>query len=173
MDVNRHLDTATLYELLDGGLDPTDERTAETHLLRCDRCRDAREECGALIGSLEWYGAETPSPPPGYWEDFWDRWPLAGRVEPRTLVPNRAGASAALLAAALAALVVTTVWTTRPDREVAGPAPVVMTAPAGVDDAVDPEWERDYELFERATVSVGGVGPLTRGVALVSLATEP
>jgi hypothetical protein len=39
--------------------------------------------------------------------------------------------------------------------------------------AFDSGWEDDYEFFERATIAVGSVDPLSKGVILASLAEAP
>lgn len=172
MSQRDHLDPRTLYELLDGRLDASDERLAELHLLRCEACRARREECEATVAALAWYAAEPPAPPEGYWDTFWERWPLAGRVERA----RRAGgwsAAAIGVAAVTAALFVGGVWSARDGVEGEGRAPVLATATAPTEASpAPPGWEGDYELYERFTVAVGGVDPLSKGVVLVSLAAE-
>jgi hypothetical protein len=56
-------------------------------------------------------------------------------------------------------------WSSRSEPvESEPPAPTV---------AFDSGWEDDYEFFERATVAVGSVDPLSKGVILASLAEAP
>jgi anti-sigma factor RsiW len=159
MSQTQHLDQETLYELIDGRLDPVRARRAEVHLWRCEACRTRHEECGALLSSLRWYGADPPRPPIGYWDSFWARWPFVTAV-----VPSRATRwmAPALGMAASIVLLVGVWWGSRSE-----PINLEVPAPAV---AFDSGWEDDYEFFERATVAVGSVDPLSKGVILASLA---
>ncbi len=162
MSKTEHLDHETLYELLDGRLDPVRARRAEVHLWRCEACRMQHEECGALLSSLRWYGADPPRPPIGYWDSFWARWPIVtGAVPSRT---TRWMAPVLGMAASIV-LLIGVWWGTRTEPiNSESPVPTV---------AFDSRWEDDYEFFERATVAVGSVDPLSKGVVLASLAEAP
>lgn len=166
--MNEHLDIDTLYRLLDGELDPSAARAAESHVWRCQPCRALRDECGAVSSALRWYGGEPPSPPEEYWEGFWQRLPLdsvsrrpgAVRYSPRRLVP-------ALAAAAVAAWILATVST--------GPREPVHTSSSvtHASVAIPAEWADDYDLFQQTTIAIGSVDPISKGIALASLAQAP
>lgn len=166
MKLNRHVDPETVYDLLDGELDPARERAVEAHLWRCERCRALHEECGATLAALRWYGTVRPEPPAGYWEGFWTRWSGARSWAPRrVLVPLAAAATLAALAGGWLA--------SRPGAPADLPAiatPAVPSARTAID---DPEWARDYEFFERASIALGSVDPLSKGIVLAGLAGEP
>ncbi len=162
MSQTEHLDQETLYELVDGRLDPVREQRAEAHLLRCEVCRMQHEESGALLSSLRWYGADPPRPPIGYWDSFWQRWPIVTRT-----VSSRATrwlAPAVGMAASIALLV--GVWWGARNEPIDSQSPVPTVA-------FDSGWEDGYEFFERATIAVGSVDPLSKGVILASLAEAP
>jgi hypothetical protein len=150
----RHLDPEAVYALLDGRLSEPVERAAEAHLWRCDRCRLLREECAALLSSLRWYAADPPAPPEGYWDEFWTGLGLAPGRRARRLFPALA------LAASIAFLLLI-----QPRPETAPDAPPIAAAPAP-----GPEWASEYRLFEQATVAIGSVDPVSKGIILVSLA---
>lgn len=177
--MTNHLDPETLYALLDGELDAAVEGRAEAHLLRCAECRAAREEAGAVLASLRWYAAAPPVPPPGYWEGFWarfsarvDRAPGTDRVAEARPV-RRAWLAPALAAAAAVALLAGTWWAGEAIREAS--TPTVASTPAVPSRArvAQPEWESDIDFFERATVAVGGVDPLSKGLVLVAMSESP
>lgn len=151
----RHLDAEAVYALLDGRLSEHAERAAEAHLWRCDPCRLLREECAAMLSSLRWYGADPPAPPEGYWEEFWTGFALAPRRRVRRLLPALA------LAASIAVLLLI-----QPRPE---PAPEDRLALATTP-APGPEWSSEYRLFEQATVAIGSVDPVSKGIVLASLA---
>ena len=151
----RHLDVEAVYALLDGRLSEPVERAAEAHLWRCDRCRLLREECSALLSSLRWYAADPPAPPEGYWDEFWTGLRLTPRARVRRLFPALAlAASIALL------LLIQPGPETAPDE-----SPPVAAAPVP-----GPEWASEYRLFEQATVAIGSVDPVSKGIILASLA---
>jgi hypothetical protein len=151
----RHLDAEAVYALLDGRLSEPVERAAEAHLWRCDRCRRLREECSAVLISLRWYAADPPAPPEGYWEEFWTGLGLTPRPRVRRLFPALAlAASIALL------LLIQPGPETGPDDR----------APIAAAPAPGPEWASEYRLFEQATVAIGSVDPVSKGIILASLA---
>lgn len=162
MSQTEHLDQETLYELVDGRLDPVRERWAEAHLLRCEVCRMQHEECSALLSSLRWYGADPPRPPIGYWDSFWRRWPIVTRTVSRRAA--RWMAPAVGMAASIVLLI--GVWWGARNELTNSQSPVPTVA-------FDSGWEDDYEFFERATIAVGSVDPLSKGVILASLAEAP
>jgi len=178
MNEPAHLDAQRIYDLLDGRLDPGTESEAEGHLLRCDACRRLERECAGVVESLQWYGSEPAEPPAGYWDSFWDsfwdRW--APAADPRVVPlsqPRRAGyrrfAPALALAAALA-LLVGLWWSERGPAttgELQTAAPPLREAVAGTG------WADDYARFERMTIAVGGIDPVSKGVVLASLAEAP
>ncbi len=168
-----HLDAETVYALLDGRLDTVRSPQVETHLWRCEACRRLRQECAALRSSLLWYGAEPPPPPDGYWDEFWRRVLLDREPGARPAVAPQATARrlALLLAAAAAVvLIVGGMWAIRAGTGMA-PAPVPVQAIAS--SAARAEWADDYELFERTSIAIGGVDPMSKGVVLASLAEAP
>ena len=151
----RHLDVEAVYALLDGRLSEPVERAAEAHLWRCDECRLLREECSALLSSLRWYAADPPAPPEGYWDEFWTGLGLTPRARVRRLFPALAlAASIALM------LLIQPGPETAPDE-----SPPVAAAPVP-----GPEWASEYRLFEQATVAIGSVDPVSKGIILASLA---
>lgn len=179
--MTKHLDPATLYALLDGELDPAAEGSAEAHLLRCAECRSAREECGAVLASLRWYAAAPPAPPRGYWDGFWARFEdragaRAAVAEVRPIDRRRSARewlAPALATAAAVALLVGSWWGGGAIEE-DGPAPPASVPTASSRAAVaQPGWESEVEFFERATVAVGGVDPMSKGLVLVALAESP
>lgn len=172
MHMAGHIHVRTIHALLDGRLDAPQARRVESHLWRCGECRALREEYAALQTALRWYGADPPVPPEGYWEGFWRRWPLEGRVsaldEPpvakRASVARRIAPAVAL--AASVTLIAGVWWTNR------GPVdetPLPVRAPT----AVSSDWAADYEFFEQVTVAVGSVDPMSKGIVLASLAEAP
>lgn len=83
-----------------------------------------------------------------------------------------------IVAAAAAILLLVGLWWT----DIEGPnSPVtttmetttVVTAPVVTLPVADPDLADDYEFFERVTVAVGSVDPLSKGVALASLIEGP
>lgn len=171
MNPSPHLDPRTLHDLVDDELDPAEERRALTHLLRCPECRAARDERAAVVTALRWYAAAPPAAPPGYWKSFWERWSDAvERVPARPLWRQRV---AAPLAAAAAIALVVGGWWLRPAAE---QAPMTATAERRVPPpltAADLDLVRDYEFFERITVAVGSVDPMSKGIALAGLGEAP
>lgn len=168
MRSSEHIDLDTLYELLDGRLDTAAEQRAEAHLWRCDACRALREECGALLSAVRWYGADPPRPPVGYWDGFWDRWSDAQVVPLRTApVRKSVVVSSALALAASLALLVGIVGDAG-DHEADA-----VTAQVSTPITTQAEWAEDYEFFERATIAVGSIDPMSKGVVLASFAEAP
>ncbi|MGH7570933.1 MAG: zf-HC2 domain-containing protein [Gemmatimonadota bacterium] len=152
-----HLSAEAIYDLLDGRLDPTAAQAAEAHLWRCDRCRMLREECAALLSSLRWYGADPPAPPDGYWDELWGKVSLTPRPRARRLVPALA------LAASIAVLLSIQPWRESTPTD----GPVAAGSPEAV--APGPQWASEYRLFEQATIAIGSVDPLSKGIVLASL----
>jgi hypothetical protein len=179
MNGSEHLSEQRVYDLVDGRLDPAAESAAQAHLLRCERCRLLERECAGVVESLRWYGSEPIEPPAGYWAEFWDRWSApAPASDPapislRSAAPRRTGVRLApvlALAAALAFLVGLW-WTERP-----APGPSVTasaTAPPLREAMASAGWADDYARFERMSVAVGGIDPVSKGVVLASLAEQP
>jgi hypothetical protein len=154
-----HLDAEAIYALLDGRLEPRVGRAAEAHLWRCDRCRALHEDCAALMGSLRWYAADPPAPPPGYWDEFWCELRLKPRRRGRRVVPALA------LAASIALLMLVQ------PRDEPRPAGLAAADPAPVEPVEpSPRWNSEYRLFEQATVAIGSADPLSKGIVLASLA---
>jgi hypothetical protein len=172
MNPTPHLDPRTLHDLVDDELSPEDERQALTHLLRCPECRAARDERAAVVTALRWYAAAPPAPPPGYWESFWARWSDA--LERVPAPPRWRRLVAAPLAAAAAAALVAGAWWLSPVVE---RAPITATAdlpaPAPPLTAADLDLVRDYEFFERVTVAVGSMDPMSKGIILAGLGEAP
>ncbi|HUF88992.1 MAG TPA: zf-HC2 domain-containing protein [Gemmatimonadota bacterium] len=183
MNGSEHLDTQRIHDLIDGRLDAVAEGEAQAHLLRCDACRRLERESAAVVEALSWYGSEPIEPPAGYWDSFWDRWTAAagpaGRpgseprvfpLRPRRRPMSRVLAPALALAAALA-LLVGVWWSERP------PATIVetrtATAPPLREAVAASGWADDYARFERMSIAVGGIDPVSKGIALASLAEEP
>jgi len=168
MNPSPHLDPRTLHDLVDDQLGPDEERAALTHLLRCHECRAARDERAAVVTALRWYAAAPPAAPAGYWESFWERWSAA--VEP---APVRRRWRWVAVPAAAAALVAGGLWL----RPVADQAP--MTAMAELRQTAPPltsadlDLVRDYEFFERVTVAVGSMDPMSKGIILAGLGEAP
>lgn len=152
-----HLDAETIYDLLDGRLDLPVEQAAEAHLWRCDPCRTLREECAALLSSLRWYAADPPAPPEGYWDELWRKLSLSPRRRARRRLPALA------LAASIAILLAI-----QPQGEPAPGPPVAVASSEPV--APGPRWASEYRRFEQATVAVGSVDPLSKGIVLASFA---
>lgn len=161
-----HLAPEAIYDLLDGRLEPAAERAAEAHLWWCDDCRTLREECTALLSSLRWYAADPPGPPDGYWDELWRKLPLRPRHGARRLVPALA------LAASIAILLLVQPWreTSSTDGPAGTPEAVAPVATGAVEAASPgPQWASEYRLFEQATMSIGSVDPLSKGIVLASL----
>lgn len=172
MNSANHLDAQRVYDLLDGRLDAADESAAQAHLFRCDRCRELERECAGVVESLRWYGSEQLAPPADYWDDFWTRWSPSERVvrlDARRPASSRL-APALAVAAALALLV--GLWWTERAPDGAGElriaeAPPLRQAVTGTG------WADDYARFERMSIAVGGIDPVSKGLILASLAEEP
>ena len=168
-----HLDAQRIYDLLDGRLDPAAEGEAQAHLLRCDDCRRRERESAAVVDALRWYGTESREPPVGYWEGFWQRW--SPQAAPAVVPPatrrrfHRALAPALALAAALA-LLVGVWWSERPP---ATPEVRTAAAPPLREAIARAGWADDYARYERMTVAVGGIDPVSTAVVLASLAEQP
>lgn len=168
-----HLDAQRVYDLLDGRLDPTAESRAQAHLFRCDRCRELERECSGVVEALHWYGAEQVHPPAGYWEAFWARW--SPSAEPVVRLPARRPAASrlapALAVAAAIALLAGVWWTGRSPETIAelqtADAPPLRQAVVGSG------WADDYARFERMSIAVGGIDPVSKGLVLATLAEEP
>lgn len=177
MNATQHLDERRIYDLVDGRLDAADESAAQAHLLRCEACRRLERECAGVVGSLRWYGSESVEPPAGYWDGFWDRWSTAREpVAIRTPAPRTGGGSrlapVLALAAALAFLVGLW-WTERPDPGSGGALQATASAPRLREAMASAGWADDYARFERMSVAVGGIDPVSKGVVLASLAEQP
>jgi anti-sigma factor RsiW len=176
MSGSEHLEDQRIYDFLDGRLDASAEGRVQAHLLRCDPCRRRERECAAVVDSLRWYGAERVEPPAGYWEGFWERWnPEAEPGEPRPAVfpvrgLSRVLAPALALAAAIA-LLVGIWWSERPPTTT--DALQTASAPPLRQAVAESGWADDYARFERMTVAVGGIDPVSKAVALASLAEQP
>lgn len=176
--MTNHLDTPTIYRLLDGELDAAAEGNAEAHLLRCERCRAEREECRATLEALESYGGE-PAPPEEYWDAFWVR--FEERVAAASTAERRPGRVVAFrgawlgpalaTAATIALLLLGTWWVRGPDPGAVDSSEPRTVAARSV--VADTGWESDLEFFERATVAVGSVDPLSKGIVLASMAEAP
>ena len=177
MNGSEHLEPQRIHDLLDGRLDAAAEGEAQAHLLRCEACRRLERESASVVDALRWYGSETIEPPAGYWNAFWDRWSPAAAPAPAVVRPERrrhairwALAPALALAAALA-LLVGLWWSERPSATTAelqtAAAPPFREAVAGSG------WADDYARFERMTIAVGGIDPVSKAVVLASLAEEP
>jgi hypothetical protein len=183
MNGSEHLSEQRVYDLVDGRLDRAAESAAQAHLLRCERCRLLERECAGVVESLRWYGSEPVEPPAGYWAEFWDRWPARERASdpapadsapiPLRTAPPRAGfrlAPALALAAALAFLV--GLWWT--DRPAPSPTPTASASAPPLREAMaSAGWADDYARFERMSVAVGGIDPVSKGIVLASLAEQP
>lgn len=171
----RHLDTQRVYDLLDGRLDAVAESAAQAHLLRCDLCRRLERECAGVVESLHWYGSEPIEAPAGYWDAFWDRWSPSAE-EPavvRLPAPRRYAfpLAPALAVAAALALLAGLWWTERPAETVTEVR--IAEAPPFRQSVASAGWADDYARFERMTIAVGGIGPVSKGIVLASLAEEP
>ena len=179
MNGSEHLSEQRVYDLVDGRLDMAAESAAQAHLLRCERCRLLERECAGVVESLRWYGSEPVEPPAGYWSEFWNRWSLRepasdpAPIPLRSMAPRRAGfrlAPALALAAALAFLV--GLWWT--ERPAPGPTTTAsVSAPPLREAMASAGWADDYARFERMSVAVGGIDPVSKGVVLASLAEQP
>jgi hypothetical protein len=184
MNGSQHLDTQRVYDLLDGRLDAPAEGAAQAHLLRCERCRRLERECAGVIDSLRWYGSEPVEPPAGYWDTFWDRWTPSitgtrsarstGTPGPAARRPGRRLAPALAMAAALA-LLVGLWWSGKP--ETTGPGEFAAAPPAPApqlhEAMASAGWADDYARFERMSIAVGGIDPVSKGIVLASMAQEP
>jgi hypothetical protein len=173
MNGSNHLDAQRVYDLLDDRLDAAAESAAHAHLFRCDRCRELERECAGVVESLRWYGSEQLEPPAGYWDTFWARWsPSEERVvrlpAPRPVASRLAPA---LAVAAALALLAGLWWTERapetPGELLTAEAPPLRQAVAGSG------WADDYARFERMSIAVGGIDPVSKGLVLATLAEEP
>ena len=91
---------------------------------------------------------------PDRWE-FWTDLGLKPRVRTRRLIPALA------LAASIALLLLIQPG---PDSTPDVLAPVAAAPVPG------PEWSSEYRLFEQATVAIGSVDPVSKGIVLASLA---
>jgi len=176
MNGSEHLDTQRVYDLLDGRLDAVGESAAQTHLLRCDRCRRLERECAGVVESLRWYGSEPLEAPTGYWEAFWARWSPSAEAPAvvRLPTPRRTAfpLAPALAVAAALALLAGLWWTERPAET--GTSEVRTAEATSLRQAVAGSgWADDYARFEQMTIAVGGIGPVSKGIALASLAGEP
>ena len=183
MNGSDHLDTQRIYDLLDGRLDVVAESEAQAHLLRCDACRRLERESAAVVEALQWYGSEPAEPPAGYWDSFWDRWTPAARPAARSefepwVVPPRPRRRAisrvlapALAVAAALTLLVGIWWSERTPTTMVESRPAA--APPLREAVAASGWADDYARFERMAIAVGGIDPVSKGIALASLAEEP
>lgn len=168
-----HLDAQRVYDLLDGRLDSAAESRAQAHLFRCDRCRDLERECTGVVEALRWYGAEPMNPPAGYWEGFWGRWSPSEEPVVRLPAPRPAASrlAPALAVAAAIALLAGQWWSGRSPQTSAelrtAEAPPLRQAVVGSG------WADDYARFERMSIAVGGIDPVSKGLVLASLAEAP
>ncbi|HET9332797.1 MAG TPA: zf-HC2 domain-containing protein [Gemmatimonadota bacterium] len=183
MNVSEHLSEQRVYDLVDGRLDMAAESAAQAHLLRCERCRMLERECAGVVESLRWYGSEPVEAPAGYWAEFWDRWsarkaasdatPFDSSPIPLRTAPRRGGVRLApvLAMAAALALLVGLWWT---DRPAPGPTTTAsVSAPPLREAMANAGWADDYARFERMSVAVGGIDPVSKGIVLASLAEQP
>lgn len=174
MSVSKHIDAETIYALLEERLDEGAARSVECHLWRCEACRDLRAECRALLTGLESYAAEPPKPPEGYWESFWRRWDGGEEVEEAVVVPIHPHRRVGWLVAAAASIAILIgVWSLDPFGEAVGPAPQTADSNPKPVMIADSDFAGEYEMFERVSIAVGGIDPLSKGVVLASLAEEP
>jgi anti-sigma factor RsiW len=173
MNGTNHLDAQRVYDLLDGRLDPAAESAAQAHLFRCDRCRELERECAGVVESLRWYGSERLEPPLGYWDAFWARWSPDAEPVVRLLAPRPpASRFTPALAVAAALALLAGLWWSERSPETAGElrtaeAPPLRQAVAGSG------WADDYARFERMSIAVGGIDPVSKGIVLATLAEEP
>jgi hypothetical protein len=175
MNGSEHLDSQRIYDLLDGRLDTGAESAAQAHLLRCDSCRQLERECAGVVESLRWYGSETLDAPTGYWDSFWSRWSPSEEAPAVVRLPVRRWTAfplaPALAVAAALALLAGLWWVERPGESGIGDVRIAEAPPA---EAVAVSgWADDYARFEQMTIAVGGIGPVSKGIALASLAEEP
>ena len=173
MNGANHLDPQRVYDLLDGSLEAADERAAQAHLFRCDRCRELERECAGVVDALRWYGSEQLAPPAGYWDGFWARWSPSREPAVRLRPPRPASSrlAPALAAAAALALLAGLWWSERSPQGAAEPRIVdarpLRQAVSGAG------WADDYARFERMSIAVGGIDPMSKGLVLATLAEEP
>jgi hypothetical protein len=176
MNRSEHLDAQRVYDLLDGRLDGVAESTAQAHLLRCDACRRLERECAGVVESLHWYGSEAFEAPTSYWDAFWERWsPAAEEAAVVQLPTPRRTAfplAPALAVAAAIALLAGLWWAERPAQTGIGEVQTAQ-APSLRQTVAGSGWADDYARFEQMTIAVGGIGPVSKGIVLASLAEEP
>jgi hypothetical protein len=171
-----HLDAEAIYDLLEGRLDAGQARSAEAHVWRCAECRALHQECAAGLEALTRYGRSDAPAPPGYWDAFWSRFPVAGDAPASR--PARRFVPAVAAAASIALLAVGAGWTMgRVDSgdELASTESVrAVPAPAVIPvEAATPGWEDDVAALRRVSFTIGSVDPLSKGFALASMAQEP
>ena len=183
MNGSEHLSEQRVYDLVDGRLDTAAESAAQAHLLRCERCRLLERECAGVVESLRWYGSEPVEPPAGYWAEFWDRWSAGGTasdpspsdsspIRLRTAPRHTGIRLAPILAMAAALALLVGLWWT--DRPAPGPATTAsVSAPPLRQAMADAGWADHYARFERLSVAVGGIDPVSKGIVLASLAEQP
>jgi hypothetical protein len=176
MNGSEHLDIQRIYDLLDGRLDSLAEGVAQAHLLRCERCRELECKCANVVESLRWYGSEPMESPAGYWDSFWDRWsPSAAEIEVVPLPVERKAAFrlAPVLAVAAALALLVGLWWSESYTPTATDELQTVQVPMLREAVANTDWAEDYARFERMTIAVGGINPVSRGIVLASLAQEP
>ncbi len=176
-----HLDAEAIYDLIEGRLEAGRARSAEAHVWRCAECRALHEECSSSLEALRRYGHEDAPAPAGYWEGFWSRFPVAGKVSPSA---SRRRIFPAVAAAASIAVVAAGAWWAvarlEPTAEIASndaapvvSEPIVSEPVADIPVESYPGWEDDVAAFRRVSFTIGSVDPLSKGFALASMAQEP
>ena len=164
-----HLDAETIYALLDDRVDEPRARSLRVHLWRCDRCRRLRDECAVVVGALRRYGETTPRPPAGYWSGVWSRLQVGGRDDSRPTRRRPGGILPPLAAAATVLGLLVGGWmATRPADPEETVLPVADAPAAGA--IGEAEWDEQYRFFERISVGVGSVDPLSKGLVLAGMA---
>jgi hypothetical protein len=176
MNGSEHLNAQRVYDLLDGRLDAVAEGASQAHLLRCDRCRQLERECAGVVEALHWYGSESLEPPSGYWDAFWDRWTPSAEdpaVVPLPVTRRTPLALAPALAVAAALALLAGLWWVEKPGETGSGEVRIAEAPPLNEAVASSGWGDDYARFEQMTIAVGGIGPVSKGIVLASMAEEP